>query len=200
VAEHESAAGTPEDVDPALVGAAADAIHAFYAAHPENESEDDAIRVLLAAALPLYEQQLREQLAAANERAETAEKRASTLTAVRDLAASAVKRYHWQRDEAQARLAELGEAETQQRIVGVNGTSHPTTERDLENRDLWVPGVRLEERQVYATPWRDAKAADATAAAHSATQTDELEFDAPAHGTKLEGAQRGAQGPQEAAG
>ena len=41
----------PEDVPDELVQAAADAIHAHYAAHPEDESEDNAIRTLLAAAL-----------------------------------------------------------------------------------------------------------------------------------------------------
>lgn len=53
----------PEDVPDSLVQAAADTIHAHYAAHPEDWSEDNAIRVVLAAALPLHERQVRERIA-----------------------------------------------------------------------------------------------------------------------------------------
>lgn len=53
----------PEDVPAELVEAAADTIHAHYAAHPEDESEENAIRVVLAAVLPLYERQVRERIA-----------------------------------------------------------------------------------------------------------------------------------------
>jgi hypothetical protein len=131
MAEHESAAGAPEDVDAALVEAAADAIHAFYAAHPENESEEDAIRVLLAAALPLYWQQLRAELAAANERA-------SDLT------------------------HELAE----QRIDGI---ARRTQIRWLR---AWLYELGYDWLAVERRWQRDAEPADATAAAHSATQTD----------------------------
>lgn len=57
-------------------------------------------------------------------------------------------------EKAEARLAELGEWETEQRIIGVSGLASTPTQFDLEHRADWCPGVRLEERQVHATPWR----------------------------------------------
>lgn len=93
---------------------------------------------------------LADLLAAANERAETAER---------------------ERDEARSRMGELGEAETEQRIVTPSGLAYEPTLRDLENQDWWLPGVRLEERQVYPTPWR--VAADTPGTGLSATETEE---------------------------
>jgi hypothetical protein len=87
--------------------------------------------------------ELRAELAAANERAEKAE----------------------------ARLAKLGEAEIEQRIIGVSGVAHyAPTEWDLAHWHEWLPGVRLEEREVHPTPWRPA--AHATGTALSASETD----------------------------
>jgi len=48
-----------KDVPIEYVEAGADAIHAHYAANPDDESEENAIRILLAAVLPLHEQHLR---------------------------------------------------------------------------------------------------------------------------------------------
>lgn len=52
----------PGDVPAEYVEAAADTIHAHYAANPHDESEETAIRILLAAVLPLHEQQMRAEL------------------------------------------------------------------------------------------------------------------------------------------
>lgn len=72
-------------------------------------------------------------------------------------------------EKAEARLAELGERETEQRIIGDSGLPSTPTQFDLEHRADWCPGVRLEERQVYATPWH--VAADAAQDGLSATET-----------------------------
>jgi len=48
-----------KDVPVEYIEAGADAIHAHYAANPDDESEENAIRILLAAVLPLHEQQVR---------------------------------------------------------------------------------------------------------------------------------------------
>lgn len=50
----------------------------------------------------------------------------------------------------------LGAGEVQQRIVTPGGLIYPPSERDLANRGHWLPGVRLEKRMVYGTPWIDA--------------------------------------------
>jgi hypothetical protein len=72
-------------------------------------------------------------------------------------------------EKAEALVAELGEPETEQRIIGVSGRVYTPTEFDLPHRADWMPGVRLEERQVYPTPWR--VAADAAQDGLSATET-----------------------------
>jgi hypothetical protein len=120
--------------------------------------------------------QLRNELAAANERAEKAEVEVGRLVNLnRDLARSTMRHMEKignERDEARARLAGLGEAETEQRIIGVSGVAHyAPTEWDLAHRHEWLPGVRLEEREVHPTPWRPA--ADATGTALSATETED---------------------------
>jgi hypothetical protein len=66
-------------------------------------------------------------------------------------------------------LSAIGEPETEQRIIGVSGRVYTPTEFDLPHRADWMPGVRLEERQVYPTPWR--VAADAAQDGLSATET-----------------------------
>lgn len=135
------------------------------------------------------------ELAAANERAETAERRDAIQTEAIRAAKGLARCWQQLAEEAQARLAELGEAETEQRIVTPSGLAYEPTLQDLENQDWWLPGVRLEERQVYPTPWR--VAADATAAALSATETGA----APpkAADSELE-CERPSAGPQEATG
>lgn len=70
--------------------------------------------------------------------------------------------------ETEARLAEFGKPETEQRIIGVSGLASTPTRFDLEHRADWLPGVRLEERQVYPTPWR--LAADTAQDGPSATE------------------------------
>jgi hypothetical protein len=52
--------------------------------------------------------------------------------------------------------AELGDAEFQWRIVTPEGSTLAPTAFDLANRDLWLPGLRLEQRTVYGTSWVDA--------------------------------------------
>lgn len=61
-------------------------------------------------------------------------------------------------DELRAERELLGAGEVQQRIVTFGGMICPPSERDLANRDHWLPGVRLERRTVYGTPWVDAGA------------------------------------------
>lgn len=53
-----------KDVPAEYIEAGADAIHAHYAANPDDESEENAIRILLAAVLPLHEHQVREAVLA----------------------------------------------------------------------------------------------------------------------------------------
>lgn len=48
----------------------------------------------------------------------------------------------------------LGPAEVQQRVVTPGGLICPPSERDLAHRANWLPGVRLEQRTVYGTPWK----------------------------------------------
>lgn len=74
------------------------------------------------------------------------------LKADRDAATARTKK-------AEARLAELGDPETEQRVIGVSGLAYTPTELDLQHRSEWRPGVWLEERQVYPTPWREVPAA-----------------------------------------
>lgn len=50
----------------------------------------------------------------------------------------------------------LGRAEHQLRIVSPNGPIHSFTQRDLDDHANWLPGVRLEQRTVYGTPWEPA--------------------------------------------
>lgn len=52
----------------------------------------------------------------------------------------------------------LGTGEVQQRIVTPGGLIYPPSERDLANRGHWLPGVCLERRTVYGTPWVEAGA------------------------------------------
>jgi hypothetical protein len=85
-------------------------------------------------------------------------------------------------EKAEARVAELGEPETEQRIIGVSGRVYTPTEFDLPHRADWLPGVRLEERQVYPTRWR--VVADAAQDGLSATETDDGASQAP--GVELE--------------
>lgn len=59
-------------------------------------------------------------------------------------------------DDLRAERELLGAGEVQQRIVTPGGLIYPPSERDLANRDHWLPGVRLEQRTVYGTPWVDA--------------------------------------------
>jgi hypothetical protein len=195
VAEHESAAWIvpelTEDLLRTLPVPIAAAVHQLKIGRDGQRRRADQAEQ--------RQEELRAGLAAANVRAEKAEALIGKLRTDRDhcfarevskgLEARQMRR---ERDEARARLAEIGKAETQQRIVGVNGTSHPATKFDLENRALWVPSVRLEERQVYAGPWREP--ADAAQNGRSATETSELQFEASAPATKPEGPQWGAQG------
>lgn len=53
-------------------------------------------------------------------------------------------------------LAKLDDAEFQWRIVAHDGRTLAPSAFDLANRDQWLPGVRLERRTVYGTPWVDA--------------------------------------------
>lgn len=160
-------------------------------------------------------------LAAANERAEKAEAEAARLSDVnyhvnqgavfyqqkyddvvreRDQGRAAAIVYaandklRAERDEARARLAELGEAEPEQRIVTPSGLVYEPTLRDLENQRWWLPGVRLEERQVYPTPWRVAD--DAAQDGRSATETDADGSQAHGDGSHSSAT---AETPQEAA-
>ncbi len=57
----------------------------------------------------------------------------------------------------------LGAGEVQHRIVTPGGLIYPPSERDLANRAHWLPGVRLEQRTIYGTPWEPA---DPQRAAH----------------------------------
>lgn len=50
----------------------------------------------------------------------------------------------------------LGRAEHQWRIVTPNGPTYSFTQRDLDDHANWLPGVRLEQRTVYGTPWEPA--------------------------------------------
>lgn len=50
----------------------------------------------------------------------------------------------------------LGDAEHQLRIVTPNGPTYSFTQRDLDDHANWLPGVRLEWRTVYGTPWEPA--------------------------------------------
>lgn len=62
-------------------------------------------------------------------------------------------------DELEAARAErvgLGGAEHQLRIVTPSGPVHSFTQRDLDDRANWLPGVRLEQRTVYGTQWEPA--------------------------------------------
>lgn len=59
-------------------------------------------------------------------------------------------------DELRAERDLLGAGEIQQRIVTPDGLIYPPSERDLALRDHWLPGVRLERRTVYGTPWEPA--------------------------------------------
>jgi len=121
--------------------------------------------------------ELRKQLAAATARAESATvlpERWRALIAERDAAVDAwsaqqdiIEAERRRAEKAEARLAELGEPETEQRIIGDSGLASTPTQFDLEHRADWCPGVRLEERQVYATPW--CVAPDAAQEARSAT-------------------------------
>lgn len=54
----------PRDVPAEYVEAGADTIHAHYAANPADESEENAIRILLAAVLPLHRHQIAAELEA----------------------------------------------------------------------------------------------------------------------------------------
>lgn len=54
------------------------------------------------------------------------------------------------------KLAKLDDAEFQWRIVAPDGRTLAPSAFDLANRDQWLPGVRLERRTVYGTPWMDA--------------------------------------------
>jgi len=122
-------------------------------------------------------------LAAATERADLAEAQVTEVQAERnewqrraqrghvvaevlraDLAAATARA-----EKAEARLTELGEPEVEQRIVSPSGQVYEPTLRDLENQAHWLPGTRLEERQVYPTPWR--VGADAAPDGQSATET-----------------------------
>lgn len=76
--------------------------------------------------------------------------------------------YHWltvgalraaaaELKQLRAQCEPLGAGEVQQRIVTPGGLSHSPSERDLAMRDDWLPGVRLEQRTVYGTPWEPAE-------------------------------------------
>lgn len=58
----------------------------------------------------------------------------------------------------------LGAGEVQQRVVTPGGLIYPPSERDLDHRADWLPGVRLEQRTVYGTPWESADLRQAEAA------------------------------------
>jgi len=168
--------------------------------------------------------ELREQLAAANERAQSAEAEAVRNRRLNhDLALSAMlllKRTTAERDKARARLAELGDREVvwltqdDEGNVGVwldpdHAREQIISDRFAETRGAyeWVNDVDRtselllrDDETTGLKLWMAIVAdADAAAAAHSATQTDELQFDTPTPGTKLEGAQRGAQEPRDGA-
>jgi hypothetical protein len=59
-------------------------------------------------------------------------------------------------EQAQARLADLGDPEVEHRIIGVTGEAHAPTWRDMTLNDGWLPGVMHELRDVYASQWRPA--------------------------------------------
>lgn len=59
-------------------------------------------------------------------------------------------------DELRAEHTALGRAEHQWRIVTPNGPTYSFTQRDLDDHANWLPGVRLEQRTVYGTPWEPA--------------------------------------------
>lgn len=59
-------------------------------------------------------------------------------------------------EQLRAERADLGDAEHQWRIVTPNGPVHSFTQRDLDDRANWLPGVRLERRTVYGTTWEPA--------------------------------------------
>lgn len=59
-------------------------------------------------------------------------------------------------DELRTERELLGAGEVQQHIVTPGGLIYPPSERDLALRDHWLPGVRLERRTVYGTPWEPA--------------------------------------------
>lgn len=59
-------------------------------------------------------------------------------------------------EQLRAERALLGPGEVQHRVVTPGGLIYPPSERDLAHRADWLPGVRLEQRMVYGTPWVDA--------------------------------------------
>lgn len=59
-------------------------------------------------------------------------------------------------EQLRAEHTALGRAEHQWRIVTPNGPVHSFTQRDLDDHANWLPGVRLEQRTVYGTPWEPA--------------------------------------------
>lgn len=59
-------------------------------------------------------------------------------------------------DELRTERSALGGAEHQWRIVTPNGPTYSFTQRDLDDRANWLPGVRLEQRTVYGTSWEPA--------------------------------------------
>jgi len=97
-------------------------------------------------------------------------------------------------EKAEARLAELGEPEVEQRLVSPTGLVYEPTLRDLENQAHWLPGVRLEERQVYPTPWRVTP--DAAQEARSATETAEGSVQASGSELEFEGRSAGLSEPE----
>lgn len=60
-------------------------------------------------------------------------------------------------EQSRAERAALGDAEHQWRIVTPSGPVHSFTQRDLDDRANWLPGVRLEQRTVYGTRWEPAE-------------------------------------------
>lgn len=144
---------------------------------PMDDEEYAAFTAALAECRTDPTDQLREQLAAATQRAATAEADAVQNRKLRhDLALSAmllVKRTTTERDDARARLAELGEATVEWTVPldGENGSPLPEKLARRMAAERWIP---LMTRTAYREPpWRPAEeAADATAAAPSATQTD----------------------------
>jgi hypothetical protein len=122
----------------------------------------------------------RQQLAAATAPAEKAEAERDELRIDRDRCITREIVAKIEARQLRARLAKLGEPETQLRIIGPSGLVYTPTERDLEHRADWLPGVRLEERQVYPTPWRVAP--DAAQDGLSATETLQDPFGVAFHG------------------